>query len=41
MPKMRLWWYWREFYEVNRQNWPDKPRRVAALDAFRLARRVK
>jgi hypothetical protein len=35
------WFYWREYYGINRSTWPEMSRRAAALDALKLAVRVK
>lgn len=37
----RAGWYWRAYYDTNRQAWPEMSRSAAAWDAFKLACRVK
>lgn len=36
-----LFFYWRQYYAINRSTWPEMSRRAAALDAFRAAVRVR
>ena len=36
-----LRWYWRAYYDTNRETWPEMGRLRAAWDAFKLAWRVK
>lgn len=41
MPKRHWFWYFREYYLINRSTWPSMGRVEAAWDAFRLAIRVR
>lgn len=41
MTRMSLRWYFQAYYEINRETWPDMSRRSAALDAFKVAWKVR
>ncbi len=36
-----LRFYWRAYYDINRETWPSMSRLAAARDALKLACRVK
>lgn len=36
-----LFFYWRAYYGINRRTWPEMRRLAAAIDALKMARKVR